>query len=283
VLAAYSPVFVETPTPLAFTQTNGAHGNANSLPAALREGDRPVGIFATEGGTFLLYKVREGDTLSAIAKRFKISVQTITAINPGVRARALQIGQELTILPVSGTVYTARGGETLEEIAESVGVSLMRLRELNFSLGTGPIAKGNFVVLPSEVSLRTIALGGNSLPDFPGYFKEPAEGFNWGKLHTYNAVDIAASCGTPVNAAAEGLVVDTGEGWNTGYGNYVIVEHPNGTETRYAHLQDVIASVGDYVKQGAQVGSMGNTGNVHGVTGCHLHFEVKGAQNPFAR
>jgi len=72
-------------------------------------------------------------------------------------------------------------------------------------------------------------------------------------------------------------------GWNGGYGIYVLLEHPNSTRTRYAHLQKVSVSVGDYVSQGDIIGYIGNTGNTHGVTGCHVHFEVIGAKNPFAK
>ncbi|HCX45283.1 TPA: hypothetical protein DGT35_01640, partial [Patescibacteria group bacterium] len=72
-------------------------------------------------------------------------------------------------------------------------------------------------------------------------------------------------------------------GWNGGYGNYVIIEHPNGVSTRYAHLQKATTSVGQYLIQGDQIGHMGSSGNTHGPTGCHLHFEVTGAANPFAK
>ncbi len=89
-------------------------------------------------------------------------------------------------------------------------------------------------------------------------------------------------------AAAEGLVVpdpqipNTTDGWNDGYGNFVLIEHPFGNDvrTRYAHLEKVLVSIGDYVKQGEVIGLMGETGDA---SGCHVHFEVYGAQNPFAK
>ena len=118
---------------------------------------------------------------------------------------------------------------------------------------------------------------------------KPAEGFNWGKLHNRNAVDIANQCGTLVLAAAEGLVVpdkEFGDGgigsWNGGYGKFVLIEHPfgDGIKTRYAHLRSVSVEIGDYVKQGAELGLMGESGEA---SGCHLHFEVYGAENPFAK
>jgi murein DD-endopeptidase MepM/ murein hydrolase activator NlpD len=123
---------------------------------------------------------------------------------------------------------------------------------------------------------------------FNSSFIVPADGFNWGKVHHYNAVDISNKCGTPIRASAEGLVVpdeNFGSGignWNGGYGEFVLIEHPfgDGTRTRYAHLSKILVGVGDYVKQGQQIGIMGDTGDA---TGCHLHFEVYGAENPFIK
>lgn len=121
------------------------------------------------------------------------------------------------------------------------------------------------------------------------YFSPPVSGWNWGIIHENNAIDIANNCGTPVYAAAEGIIVpdqklgDGSEGWNNGYGIFILIEHPNNTETRYAHLEKIISSIGHYVSKGELIGFMGNTGNTHGPTGCHLHFEVLGAENPLAK
>ena len=121
------------------------------------------------------------------------------------------------------------------------------------------------------------------------YFSPPASGWNWGIIHENNAVDIANRCGAPVYAAAEGIIIpdqklgDGNEDWNNGYGLFILIEHPNNTETRYAHLEKIVSSVGHYVGKGDLIGFMGNTGNTHGPTGCHLHFEVLGAENPLAK
>ncbi|MBI4085528.1 MAG: M23 family metallopeptidase [Candidatus Liptonbacteria bacterium] len=117
--------------------------------------------------------------------------------------------------------------------------------------------------------------------DLEGYLSMPTEGFNWGKLHSHNAVDIANACGTPIRAAAEGLIDDISlDERGTGYGHYVMISHPAGIKTRYAHMNKIFISVGQYVKKGEQIGTMGRTGDA---TGCHVHFEVYGATNPFAR
>lgn len=253
-----------------------------SLAGSAQGKGQSAGIFSARGGV-ITYAVKQGDTLSQIADDFGISVQTITAANPRIRANALQIGQELAILPVSGITYDVKGGETLEGIADLFGVSSAKIREHNVAVDFSPLREGTPLVIPGATS-RAPSGGASRLPNLGNYFVAPTEGFNWGRLHNVNAVDIANSCGTPVVSGAEGLVVDVAEdGWNNGYGGFVLIEHPNETKTRYAHLNKATVGVGDYVKQSEQIGFMGNTGNVHGPTGCHLHFEVEGAQNPLAR
>ena len=64
-------------------------------------------------------------------------------------------------------------------------------------------------------------------------------------------------------------------GWNGGYGKYVIVDHGNGLQTLYAHMNKVYVTEGQSVSEGQVLGQMGNTGRVYGVTGIHLHFEVR--------
>jgi len=234
-------------------------------------------------GNLMSYVVKRGDTLSGIAYDFGISVQTIIDANSEVRARILQIGQELTILPVSGIAYTVQEGETIETIATLFGLHVSQLREFNRSVNLDALSSGAVIVVPGARQSLMRESRGAALPDLNGYFAQPVQGFNWGKLHDKNAVDIANACGTPVVASAEGLVTDLAEGWNGGYGNFVLVEHPNGTKTRYAHLALIESMLGDYVNQGAPIGTVGSTGNTHGPTGCHLHFEVEGAQNPMVK
>ena len=98
-------------------------------------------------------------------------------------------------------------------------------------------------------------------------------------LHGYNGVDIGAPNGTPIIAAAGGsVVVSRNSGWNGGYGNYIVIKHENGTQTLYAHMSEIVVVSGQSIVQGQVVGSVGSTGKS---TGSHLHFEVRGAKNPF--
>ncbi len=74
------------------------------------------------------------------------------------------------------------------------------------------------------------------------------------------------------------VVGSNSSGWNGEYGAYVVIKHPNGTQTLYAHLSSVSVALGQTVAKGAKIGGMGNSGRS---TGPHLHFEVRGARNPF--
>ncbi|MBE9129068.1 MULTISPECIES: peptidoglycan DD-metalloendopeptidase family protein [unclassified Coleofasciculus] len=105
-------------------------------------------------------------------------------------------------------------------------------------------------------------------------------GQRWGRMH--KGIDIAAPVGTPVVAAAPGVVVTAG--WNSGgYGKLVEIKHPDGSLTLYAHNHRLLVRSGQEVAQGQQISEMGSTGYS---TGPHLHFEVhpagRGAVNPMA-
>jgi Membrane proteins related to metalloendopeptidases len=98
-------------------------------------------------------------------------------------------------------------------------------------------------------------------------------------LHGNNGVELGCPIGTPVIASAGGKIVSAkSSGYNGGYGKVIIIAHENNTQTLYAHLSRVDVNVGDIVQQGDIIGLTGNTGKS---TGPHLHFEIRGAKNPF--
>ncbi len=117
-------------------------------------------------------------------------------------------------------------------------------------------------------------------PAIPGYFIRPLIGGRETQgLHGYNAVDIGTPRGTRIVAAAEGtVIVARASGYNGGYGEYIAIDHPNGTQTVYGHLSAVFVTPGMEVAQGQTIGLSGNTGRS---TGAHLHFEIRGAANTF--
>ena len=124
---------------------------------------------------------------------------------------------------------------------------------------------------------KTEVLRAYSNPDSSGFFVRPVSGILTQSLHGDNAVDIGAPIGTPVYAAGDGVVLIARSGsWNGGYGNYVVIKHPNGVQTVYGHLSQILVSQGEEVGRGNLIGKVGNTGRS---TGPHLHFEMRGMAN----
>ncbi len=184
--------------------------------------------------------------------------------------------------------YKVLKGDNFLKIASKFNLSLEDLKSANPGFKT--LKPGQEIILPLfqkpfKTSFYSISFINSiqNLPDLKSYFSLPARGWNRGELHSFNAVDIVDVCGSPIYAAAEGIVLESfnDNRWNNGYGNYLILQHPNGTKTLYAHNLKNLVKVGDYVRQGEVIALMGKTGNTHGLTGCHLHFEVYGAKNPF--
>jgi murein DD-endopeptidase MepM/ murein hydrolase activator NlpD len=92
-------------------------------------------------------------------------------------------------------------------------------------------------------------------------------------LHT--GIDISAPKGTEIEAAGDGVVVETGR--ESGYGNVIVIDHGYGIETKYGHLSGIYVVAGQEVKRGEVIGTVGTTGRT---TGPHLHYEVLVYQTP---
>ncbi|OGY56272.1 MAG: hypothetical protein A2119_00525 [Candidatus Colwellbacteria bacterium GWA2_46_10] len=186
--------------------------------------------------------------------------------------------------------YTVEEGDTLSSIAKTFGISVSDILEAN-DKGSSLIRPGEeLAILPVSKSGLTLAGSAErSEPVEDAYFIRPVDGgLNWGALHDSKympAVDISKACGSEIYAAAAGVVVKVGnpENYNSGYGGYVVLSHPNGTRTLYAHNSENVVEVGDAVEQGEHIANIGNTGLTNGSTGCHVHFGVLGAPNPFVK
>ena len=115
-----------------------------------------------------------------------------------------------------------------------------------------------------------------------GYFVNPLPtGRKTQGLHGpgNRGIDIGAPKGTPIYASASGAVLIAKTGWSGGYGSMVVIQHPNGTKTLYAHMSKLGIRTGATVARGETIGYVGSTGRS---TGPHLHFEVFNARNPGA-
>lgn len=238
-----------------------------------------------------VYVVRKGDTLSDIAKMFEVSVNTIIWANNLSGIKDVHPDDTLIILPVSGVKRTVIKGDTLKSVAKKYGGDALEIAQYNGLDSSEPLEVGSTIIIPGgEVSTPTPAPVKYSVPTTgnndsfvagSGYYSNPLPGgIITQRLHDGRAVDIGAARGTPIHAAADGtiIIVRNNGGWNGGYGNYVVITHGNGTQTLYSHLRSSIVSAGQRVSNGQIIGYIGATGRA---TGPHLHFEVRGAANPF--
>lgn len=238
-----------------------------------------------------VYIVREGDTLTQIAEMFDVTVNTIIWAND-IKGRVIQPGQELVILPVTGIRHTVQKGETIASIAKKYEGDLEEIAQYNELAVDAALAVGEQVIIPDGViaapKTPKVSVGVTVRPPATGATPASSEGFvnplpgsiKTQSVHGYNGIDLGGvRTGSPVLASAAGtVIVAKSAGWNGGYGSYVVIEHNNGTQTLYAHLNSVGVSVGQGVGAGEQIGGVGSTGRS---TGVHLHFEVRGARNPF--
>jgi murein DD-endopeptidase MepM/ murein hydrolase activator NlpD len=242
------------------------------------------------------YYVVEGDTLSSLAESFGISLETILWANNLKANSSLSVGQKLVILPVSGILHIVKAGQTLAEIAQTYKGNLQEIVDFNNLTDANEVFPGDIVIVPHGV-LPVLPKPTSPVlaPLAAGYFICPiiapcrvTQGPHW-----YNAIDFSHGlCGEPVLAAAGGQVqkvklTSSASRWAFGgAGNHLTILHPNGVVTFYGHLQTSLVSPGQTIAQGQTIGLVGGAWGMPGSgksTGCHLHFSVFGAKNPFAR
>jgi LysM repeat protein len=188
----------------------------------------------------VVHEVSQGETLSAIAKQYGVPVSSIVITNKlrGSRAK-LSVGQRLTIQQRPGAVATVRPRRAVDE---PLPVSLV-------------LGVPDFEVLPE--------------------FRWPVEGTvssTYGRRRGswHRGLDIRADAGSPIIAAAAGVVIASG--WETRYGQRVTIGHDGGFMTLYAHNQRNLVEVGQIVEAGQVIAMVGRTGRA---TGDHVHFEVR--------
>jgi len=228
------------------------------------------------------YIVQEEDSLSSIAEKFGISLNTILWANNLTEKSKLKLGQRLLILPISGVIHIVQAGETISQIAEKYKSGSEKIIEFNELSDDGKIFKGDVLIIPDGIMPPKSTYFAEVTTLSGSYFSFPTQGIITQGLHWYNAIDIANKCDTtPIVAAASGNVVEVG--YKRAEGNFIKIEHSNGIYTVYCHLSKISVSSEENVGKGQLIGMMGNTGRTHGPTGCHLHFTVIGATNPLAK
>lgn len=238
------------------------------------------------------YSVLGGDTLSSIAKKFDVSLDTLRWAN-SLKSDTLKPGQIVKVPPGTGVMHKVVSGENIYSIAKKYNVDAQNIVNFPFNdfsdLDTFSLTSGQPLFIPngSIVPQKPVSSPGGF---YTGPIQAGARGssnFIWptsGGITQYPiwyhmALDIANNALPPVLASDTGTVTYAGC-LAYGYGCHVIIDHGNGYQTLYGHLSQIGVNPGQAVSQGQQIGNMGSTGRS---TGPHLHFEVRsgGAQlNP---
>jgi LysM repeat protein len=240
------------------------------------------------------HTVANGETLSTIAEKYSISLNTLLWAN-GLSVRSvIKPGSTLTILPTTGVQHTVAKGDTLLGIAKKYNVSADEILAYNklssssaLTVGGPLIIPGGEIQAPTPVT-RTIAVSkiftappatssaSTAKPAagkmiWPTDLRTIVRGLSW--YHTGYDIDCDGhKNGSSTNdnyAAADGIVQFAGV--KGGYGNAIEINHGNGIVTRYGHFYALYVQKGESVTAGTPLGRCGSTGNS---TGTHLHFEV---------
>lgn len=255
------------------------------------------GIYIPQRTEIIYYTVQNGDTVSTIARRFGLTVNTILWANNLSAFSLIRPGDSLTILPASGIMYTVKSGDTASKIAIKYGIEADKIISSNNI--SGGLKAGQKLILPGarkiiEQAAVSRPATQSGLSVIGNLIKTPAVKAGTGKMTwptggyrisqyfswRHNGIDIANKIGTPIYAADDGVVEISQGGYNGGYGNTIVINHGNGIKTRYGHASKLFVKVGDVVEKGENIAAMGSTGRS---TGSHLHFEVlvnKARTNP---
>lgn len=258
----------------------------------------------TEGGKReAVYIAEKTESLESIAKRYGMTLDEIKSLNPNwedpvtkgsklkvlEKAPLIEMTLEEVVVNVEDVPFqtVTKEDDTMiktQRQVERAGVPGQRETSVRIQSQNGKtissIVEGSrmsreavdeIVRVGTKQSLAT----GKFINPTVGRFTSPF-GPRWGRFHY--GIDIANSVGTDIKAADGGIVTRAGSAGS--YGNLIIIDHQNGTSTRYAHLSRIDVKVGQAVEQGQSIAKMGNTGRS---TGSHLHFEVRVggvAENP---
>lgn len=252
------------------------------------------------------YQVQEGDTLFAIAEKFGLKPESVlwgNWVQLDQDPHTLRPGQELEIPPVDGVLYSLNEGENLYTVADAFHANVEDIidwpgNHLNPDVDPAhpDLEPGTLLVIPggrrdppswqmvtitrsnpASASILGPGFCGSvySGPIGSGSFAWPTSS-RWISGYHYipgihEAIDIGGSIGNGIFASDDGVVVYAG--WNNyGYGLVLVIDHGNGWQTLYAHLNQINVGCGQAVFKGNIIGTMGVTGNS---SGPHLHFEMR--------
>lgn len=243
------------------------------------------------------YVVESGETVSTIAQKYHVSINTILWENRLGDTTLIQPGQKLTILPTTGISYRVQSGDTLAGVVNKFGGQVSDIVAFNKLANDSAIAQNQVLIIPggkppappavvptSRLASYDSRAQASASADFDGEVPtsapRPGEGLYWPtdshKINQYyrwghTGVDIDnAASSSPIFASQDGHVITAG--WGGGYGLEIVIDHGNGMRTLYGHASRIFVHAGQYVERGQTIAIQGCTGRC---TGTHLHFEVQ--------
>ena len=257
--------------------------------------DEAFKLLLTGGREEAVYVAEETESLESVAKKFNMTVDEIKALNAnwedplhkGSKINVLKPAPMVTVTlqqekkaqsPVAFKTVKKEDSNQVKSVNKVVRVgkagaleTTTRVESENGKVTASVTEASRLVQEPVDeivvVGTKEGLATGSFMTPTVGRLSSPF-GPRWGRFHY--GVDLANATGTDVVAADGGVV--TRAGMAGSYGNLIIIDHQNGTSTRYAHLSAFNVKAGDVVQKGQSIGKIGSTGRS---TGPHLHFEVR--------
>ena len=278
-----SPFLADT-YPIFGDRTNALQISSPSAESIVVDADAfQTSISLKPRDKILDYTVEKGDTLSTIAEKFGISIETVRWAND-LNNDNITVGDSLKILPVTGIAHKITKGESVYTIAKKLDTDPQKIVDFPFNDFANPetfsLVEGQILIVPDGVKPAEQSTFKRQVYIASGPVTISGLGFTWpvrGVVSQFAAwyhmaLDIAAAYGSSVVAAQNGIVESVSAGtWDSGYGTNVYVKNGD-VQTHYTHLSGVNVSIGQQVHAGSTVlGWIGMTGRT---TGPHVHFEV---------
>lgn len=260
-----------------------------------------------ESSAEIIYTVSLGDTPYTVAQKAGISLDSFYALNPITKTTFVP-GQKVTI--ASSEPFLSVQVQKYEKVKQEVPFKTVTTKNNNYYTSYRQITRRGVKGVNEVTYLVTYLNGvatskeitdtkvlsqpidekvtvGTKVMTYPNTVDRPASSGNgqvpgfiwptsgriscrWWGYYNHRGLDIAAPSGTPIYAAANGVVISY-KNLRNGYGRHIVIDHGNGVQTLYAHTSAVYVTVGQRVSRGQKVAAVGRTG---WATGNHLHFGV---------